>query len=235
MSTDASSKVRNVSASSGNAAIANTTSRSQQQRSEEMRARLLTAAVEVMRECGYAGFRTELVARAAGVSRGALLHHFPRKRDLILAVHKHLYQLDRNNSIEVAQATTDQSTIMDKMLKDAERFFLGDHFFSVLSIIVSANTEPDLKREILDASRNARLPIEAAWVDRMSEYMPRPLAEILVYMTFNVVRGYAMRTLWEDDPARYAEMIDTWKAMVAELLLREGIDCTIRIVGTKNC
>lgn len=190
-----------------------------------MRTRLLDASVEVMRARGYPGFRTELVAHTAGVSRGALLHHYPRKRDLILAVHEHLYQQAMTSSIETARAATDQSTIIDEMLKDAESFFLGDHFFSVLSIIISASTEPDIKTEILDASRNARLPIEAAWAASMSQFMPRPLAEMLVYMTFNIVRGYAMRTLWEDDPARYAEMIATWKSMVVDLLQRAGTDC----------
>lgn len=188
-----------------------------------MRARLLDASVEVMRERGYAGFRTEMVARTAGVSRGALLHHYPRKRDLILAVHEHLYQLAMARSIETARAATDQSTIIDEMLKDAESFFLSDHFFSVLSIVISASTEPDIRTEILDVSRNARLPIEAAWAVSMSQFMPRPSAENLVYMTFNLVRGYAMRTLWDDNPARYAEMIANWKSMVADLLKREGV------------
>lgn len=227
MSIDPSSKVRNVSASSSNATLANSTSRSQDERSENMRARLLAASIEVMRERSYAGFTTEMVAQTARVSRGALLHHFPRKRDLILAVHKYLYQLAVDSSAEAARAATDQSTNIDNMLKDAENFFLGDQFFSVLSIVVSVSTEPDIKAEILDASRNARLAIEAAWVDRMSEFMPRSLAEIIVYMTFNIVRGYAIRTLWEDDPARYTEMIATWKSLMAVLLLREGIDCTI--------
>ena len=114
--------------------------------------------------------------------------------------------------------------IFDEMLKDAESFFLGEHFFSVLGIVLSANTDPDLKTEILEASQKARLPIEAAWVKVMSKYMPPPLAENLVYMTFNMVRGYAMRTLWDSNAEKYAEVTAIWKTMMVDTLTREDID-----------
>ena len=197
--------------------------RSQDARSEEMRARLIAASIEVLQERGFAGFRTEAVAKVANVSRGALVHHYPHKRDLILAVHKHLYQLAVDKSAESAAAVTDQGAIIDEILKDAQSFFFDGHFFSVLGIVLSANTDPELKSEILQESRNARLSIETAWIDRMSEFMPRRLAENVVYMTYNIVRGYAMRTLWEDDPARYAEMIVCWKSMVCDLLRKNGV------------
>lgn len=220
---DNSHKGKSDRAAAGESSQTTTGMRTQDARSEEMRARLMAASIEVLRECGFAGFRTEAVAQEAGVSRGALVHHYPHKRDLILAVHKHLYQLAVDNSVESAAAVTDQGAIINEMLKDAQSFFIGNHFFSVLDIVLSANTDPELKTEILQASRNARLPIETAWVNRMSEFMPRPLAETVVYMTYNIVRGYAMRTLWEDDPARYAEMIVHWKSMVRDLLRNNGV------------
>ena len=199
-------------------------SRSQDERSLEMRSRLISASIEVLRERGFSGFSTEAVVQNAGVSRGALLHHYRHKRDLILAVHEHLYQIAVDKSIEGAQAATDQSKIFDEMLKDAESFFLGEHFFSVLDIVLSASTDPDLKTEILEASQKARLPIEAAWVKVMSKYMPPPLAENLVYMTFNMVRGYAMRTLWDSNAEKYAEVTAIWKTMMVDTLTREDID-----------
>ena len=45
--------------------------RTQAERTEETRTRVLDAAVEVLRKKGYAHFRTADVAKAAGVSRGA--------------------------------------------------------------------------------------------------------------------------------------------------------------------
>src|SRR4249919_1715852 len=57
----------------------------QDQRSALTKDKLARAAFEVIRDVGYAGFRTAAVAKAAGVSQGGQLHHFPTKDDLALA------------------------------------------------------------------------------------------------------------------------------------------------------
>ena len=51
--------------------------RTQAERSEETRTRILKAAANLIRKRGYARFRTAEVAEEAGLSRGAQLHHFP--------------------------------------------------------------------------------------------------------------------------------------------------------------
>ena len=65
--------------------------RTQAERSQETRARILEAAVELMRKRGYAQFRIADVARAAGVSRGAQLHHFATKEKLVFATLEHVF------------------------------------------------------------------------------------------------------------------------------------------------
>jgi AcrR family transcriptional regulator len=56
------------------------------ERSAQMRQRLIEAAIACLRRVGYAATTTQLVMEEAGVSRGAMLHHFPTKVDLIIAV-----------------------------------------------------------------------------------------------------------------------------------------------------
>lgn len=68
--------------------------RTQAERSATMRARLLEAAVTCLYLHGYGGTTTVSVASLAGVSRGAMLHHFPSKADLMLATLAHV--LERN-------------------------------------------------------------------------------------------------------------------------------------------
>ena len=50
-----------------------------------MRARLLDATVDCLVEHGFSHTSTTLVSERAGVSRGAQLHHFPTKNDLVVA------------------------------------------------------------------------------------------------------------------------------------------------------
>lgn len=56
------------------------------ERTAAMRQRLIDAAIACLFELGYAATTTQVVTDRAGVSRGAILHHFPTKVDLMVAV-----------------------------------------------------------------------------------------------------------------------------------------------------
>jgi AcrR family transcriptional regulator len=55
-----------------------------------MRRRLLDATVAALHELGYRRTTTREVQQRAGVSRGALLHHFGSRSELIVAAMEHL-------------------------------------------------------------------------------------------------------------------------------------------------
>ena len=59
---------------------------------EATRATLLEAATELFAQRGYAGVATEEIVRAAGVTRGALYHHFAGKLELFEAVYEQVEQ-----------------------------------------------------------------------------------------------------------------------------------------------
>lgn len=60
--------------------------RTQAERREETRERLLRAAIGCLREEGYPGLTTREVARRAGVSQGAQAYHFPSRADMVAGV-----------------------------------------------------------------------------------------------------------------------------------------------------
>lgn len=61
-----------------------------EERAKDTRATLVDRARELFGRRGYAAVGTEEIVRAAGVTRGALYHHFADKRDLFRAVHEEL-------------------------------------------------------------------------------------------------------------------------------------------------
>src|SRR5882724_7706446 len=82
--------VEYAAAMTSSSAGAGAVRRTQAERSAAMRTRLLDATVECLVAYGYAGTTTHRVAELAGVTRGAQVHHFRSKEDLVVAAIEHL-------------------------------------------------------------------------------------------------------------------------------------------------
>src|SRR3954453_5835964 len=107
-----------------------------------MRARLLEATVELLVEKGYAGTSTTLVSQRAGVSRGAQLHHFPSKQDLVVAAVEHLTQIRREDMKRAADSLpVDGRTRAVLQVVSAQ--FTGPVYFAALELWVAARTDAE--------------------------------------------------------------------------------------------
>jgi AcrR family transcriptional regulator len=69
--------------------------------SEATRAALIDAARELFADRGYTAVATEEIVRSAGVTRGALYHHFAGKRELFEAVYE---DIERRLVEQIAQS-----------------------------------------------------------------------------------------------------------------------------------
>src|SRR5215210_5036882 len=90
------------------------------ERGEGTRTALLAAARALFAERGYAGVGTEEVVRRAGVTRGALYHHFRDKRDLFRAV----YEQTEQEIVAAIGARMDGGTDPMALLAEGVRAFL---------------------------------------------------------------------------------------------------------------
>jgi AcrR family transcriptional regulator len=91
------------------------------ERADETRRELLRVARELFAERGYAGVGTEEIVARAGLTRGALYHHFQGKRDLFRGVHE---QLEEELVAEIAAGLAGV-TDPDVLLEAGIRAFLG--------------------------------------------------------------------------------------------------------------
>lgn len=90
------------------------------ERAEETRRELLRVARELFAERGYAAVGTEEIVARAGMTRGALYHHFRGKRDLFRAVHEQLEE----QLVESVAATMTDVTDPVSLLETGIRAFL---------------------------------------------------------------------------------------------------------------
>ncbi|HEY7797370.1 MAG TPA: TetR/AcrR family transcriptional regulator [Hyphomonadaceae bacterium] len=83
------------------------------ERTAAMRKRLIDAAIDCLGRLGYGATTLQVVTDAAGVSRGAVLHHFPNKADLMIAVAE--YAAGKQNR-HVARQLANTQPGMDRYL-----------------------------------------------------------------------------------------------------------------------
>ena len=122
--------------------------RTQAQRSAAMQGALLDAAVDCLVDLGFAGTTTTEVTRRAGVSLGAMLHHFPTKADLLAAAVGHVM---RRRQDEFRKAMTDVAPGADRLDAAIDLMweaFNGRTFHAWLELWVAARTDPELSEAV---------------------------------------------------------------------------------------
>jgi AcrR family transcriptional regulator len=117
----------------------------QAERSAATKERLLDATVRCVIERGYRATSLPEVCRRAGVSRGAQLHHYKTKQELVAAAVEHLLS-QRLVELELRLRQT-AGGVLD--LSDAASriwaVYTGDTFYAWLELTVAARTEPALR------------------------------------------------------------------------------------------
>lgn len=94
-----------VNGGSGDTGHTGPTRRTQAERSATTRAALVDAARRLFAEKGYAATGREEIVDAAGVTRGALYHHFANKEDVFRAVYEQL-EKEIVEAVAIAALTT---------------------------------------------------------------------------------------------------------------------------------
>ncbi|HRH85657.1 MAG TPA: TetR/AcrR family transcriptional regulator [Rubrivivax sp.] len=188
----------------------------QAERSERMRRRVLDAAFEVLRERGCAGFTTAEVARRAGVSRGAQVHHFPSKHELVTAAMEHVFSIALADGLALAAAAQRSGQPLQTLLRDAQAFYFSDSFYVGLDMLLSGAKDPALAEAGVRVVRDYRRPVERAWLEVMRSLgLPPDLSEDLLLLTVSLVRGLGIRNLWASEPEHVARLLDLWQRMLS--------------------
>lgn len=182
--------------------------RTQAERTADTRAKLLDAAIASLVELGFARTSTQEIARRAGVSRGAQLHHFPTKEALVVAAVEHL--VDRRVS-DIVAAEPDPSR-GPEILADA---FSGPLFHAALELWVASRTDPVLREAMIPLERRVAEAIEGGAQTVMGSRMSAESIELSI----ELARGLAVSALFrtpEADALLRERLLPIWSAKVMD-------------------
>jgi AcrR family transcriptional regulator len=193
--------------------------RTQEERSAATRARLLEATLECLVELGYARMTTTEIAERGGVSRGAQLHHFPTKAELVTEALAYLFDR-RDEEFRAAFA---------KLPADADRgaaavdilwsMVSGPTFHAWLELAVAARTDALLQPKV--AALTTRFSENVSRTFR--ELFPRPEGaapywELAPTFTFALLEGLALDAMVTPDSNEIDRVLEIWRG-VARMVL----------------
>ena len=114
------------------------------------RRRILDAAMQLFADRGYHASSNADVAEAAGLTRGAMLYHFPTREDLVEAAIDHI-QKRRTEAFETAAAEQGHGDVTDQAIDAYWELLRQAPFKAFAELEAVARTDPDLARRIAPA------------------------------------------------------------------------------------
>jgi AcrR family transcriptional regulator len=192
----------------------------QEERTRLMRQRLLDATIDCLVEHGWSGTSTTLVSQRAGVSRGAQLHHFPSKNDLVLAAVAHLSEKRAEELREAARHLPSGRRRTRAVLDMLAEHFTSPVFNAALELWVAARTDATLHAAVVPLEQRVGREAHQIAVDALGVDEGRPRVRELVQATLDLVRGLGLANTISDDSARRRRILATWALTLDQELAR---------------
>ncbi|PRX51170.1 TetR family transcriptional regulator [Prauserella shujinwangii] len=190
--------------------------RTQAERRAQTRAALLDATIDCLVEIGYARASVQEICARAGVSKGALQHHFTGKAELMAAAVEHLAtRLKAQRAPEVARLPEGPERVAAAIdvLWDA---YSGTLSTAVTELWIAARTDPRLRAAIRPVDRAlGRSTLEH--IAGIAGELPRAKLEMLYWLTVNLTRGLALDAELGGDPQRRKQLLEEWKRIAVSL------------------
>ena len=162
------------------AAAAKPKRRTQEERSSSTRAALLDATIDCVVEYGYAATTTTRIVERAGVSRGAQVHHFPTKAELVAEAVRRLAERRlaevREQVAELPQGQQRLGATLDLIWNQHS----GPLFAAAIELWVAGRTDPDLRAGLIPVEREVIELIREVAAEQLPEDTPKAEIDALV-------------------------------------------------------
>jgi AcrR family transcriptional regulator len=173
--------------------------RTNPQRTAKMRMRILEATIECLLEFGYAGTSTRLVTERAEVSRGALLHHFPTRADLMLETAEYIVERQdafvREHTFKLAKGVPRLVAITDRLYQTVS----SDEGIALTQIMVGTALDRELRERFAELwEKVERRQFEDVWaLARYAGIEDRATIAAMCQLNQAATRGISIHNLFK--------------------------------------
>ncbi|MGL4305684.1 MAG: TetR/AcrR family transcriptional regulator [Mycobacteriaceae bacterium] len=175
--------------------------RTQEQRSTEMQARLLDSTIDCLVAYGYVGTTTLRVAEKAGVTRGALIHHFRSKTDLVMAAITYLASKRTHAAMKKIDSFKNGDNLQKRILDLIWDVHSGPVFIATVELWVAGRTDSILAEQM----RKFEPIVVSDILSLVTQYVPEKRqreARDFAYIAMDTIRGILVSSYVDSDPRR---------------------------------
>jgi AcrR family transcriptional regulator len=193
--------------------------RGREQQRLATRQRILRAAVESFQALGYAATTTLEVQRRAGISRGALLHHFPTRPQLVAAAIAELVRLNDAASQEVLAGASPDLDPVDRARRALRSIILRPAFGIEMELWMAARSDAELRTHLRKAERAAMQDWQRG-LDEMfgPDLVAHPAYPSVIAVTTPMMRGLAVTRSLSAGATGLERSLDAWAAFARQAL-----------------
>jgi AcrR family transcriptional regulator len=178
--------------------------RTQAERSANTRALLLDAAIRCLHTKGYAATTTLLVAEETGLSRGAMLHQFPTKVDLMTFVVQSVFEEELGVYDAKLLAIPDPKDRLNAFPEIVWEVLSRPSGVAVLEILQGSRSDPDLAERL--APIQAKIEQDA--LERVGQWTGDSAgSKAAMRLVVWAARGLSIAQVLAPDPAEIPKSI----------------------------
>lgn len=194
--------------------VPRTTGLSRREQHAKTHAALLDATIRCLVDHGYAGTTTQRIQEEAGVSRGALLHHFASKSELLVAAIHHI--ADRRLAVfgEHVAGLGDGPESLPQMVQAVRSAMTGPAFQAAMELWAASRTDPQLRDALLPAEKQLGSALRNHF-ERHAGIADPEAARTAFESLMALVRGLELTRLLRADSVLADRVVDDWLNNVA--------------------
>ncbi len=185
---------------------------------QRSRQRILDAAVDCLVDLGYSGTTTLAVQRRAGVTRGALLHHFPSRDELLIAAVAHLGEARFDALVREVDETARNGNRVDAAIEATWESFQGPLFIAATELWLAARTHAEFRAVLVQAERQLGKRFRAGYDEVFGAYSRHARFGEFLDLLLSSMRGAALVHNLERTRRRDAAYLRTWKDLAHDML-----------------
>lgn len=194
------------------------TRRTQEERSTETRRKLVEAAIAVVDEAGYANLTISKVAERAGLTNGAMQHHFSSRGDLLLAVLDMLYPVMEIPFERISEHKLPLRSRVGMLVDALWQIYSRPEYLAIWDIAFGARTDPVLHPRLRayqgDLTTRTMPHLTVLFADIG---LSAAAAERVFLLIIRYLRGVALQTVFGVD--RRLEDLDLIKDIACQQII----------------